>query len=299
MALLDIRKFESSFVIHFGGEGKSISAYTLASALVGFADAARIANNDLNPGYDIQIVVDALESGSFKATVRAIFTSARNLFSKELKGIVIGVIASYIYQHTLAPDTEVKVVVNSDEVVIQQGETKIIVPREVHNAVKRLEKNVDFGRAVSEAIGAIERDANIETLSLSPSPGLPEPPVEIPRGRLVALASPPEFIGQDRRYVEDEFDVLIIKALLERTKRKWEFAWHGMRISAPILDEQFYDRFCAHRVTVAPGDILRVKVRILQERSPEINVYLNKSYEIIEVLDHIPGMQQQDLPKTK
>jgi hypothetical protein len=46
-----------AFVIHFDTEGERINAYTLASALVGIADAAKAANASLNLGYDVEIVV--------------------------------------------------------------------------------------------------------------------------------------------------------------------------------------------------------------------------------------------------
>ncbi|MFC1335316.1 MAG: hypothetical protein G8D90_10480, partial [gamma proteobacterium symbiont of Clathrolucina costata] len=130
MHVIDLREFEEEFVIHFGGEPTRINAYTLASTLVSIADAAKAANALINPGYEVEIVVEALGSGSFKAKVRSIYNGLGNLFDKgDLKAIALSIIAAFIYQHTLAPDNEVNIIVNEDEVVIEQGETKVVVPR--------------------------------------------------------------------------------------------------------------------------------------------------------------------------
>jgi hypothetical protein len=295
MATVDIREFHDTFVIHFGGEYKRLNAYTLATALVGFADAAKAANAATNPGYDVQVVVEALGPGSFRATVRALYTSARNLFSNQsLKAIVLSIIASYIYQHTLAPDQSIVISIQDDEVIIQQGDTRIIVPRTVHEAVKALERNPEFEKGVCEVVEAIESDPDVTSIGLSPSPDAPVPPVEIPRERFTALPlnvdrSPRE----DERERFEETSLVILRAILERSRRRWEFVWNGVRISAPVTDDRFYDKFFNHQITVAPGDMLLVRLRIRQKRKPDLPIFVNDSYEIVEVLEHVSGMQQE------
>src|SRR5574340_502480 len=99
MRVIDVREFESDFVIYFGGEQKRINAYTLASSLVSIADAVKAANSLINPGYDVEVVVEAFGEGSFKAKVRTLYNGASNLFSKDnLKAIAVSVIASYVYE---------------------------------------------------------------------------------------------------------------------------------------------------------------------------------------------------------
>jgi hypothetical protein len=58
-----------------------VSAYALASALVGSANTVREANAVVSPGYKVKVVVEALTPGSFQAAVRTVFTNAKNLFS--------------------------------------------------------------------------------------------------------------------------------------------------------------------------------------------------------------------------
>lgn len=169
MAMLDVRQFEDTFVIHFGTDATRINAYTLASTLVAIADAAKSANAMLNPGYEVEVLVETFGPGSFRARVRAVYSGAGNLFSKEnLKGIVIGVIASYIYAHTLAPSSDVSVTVNTDEVIIEQGNAKVVVPRNVYDASKRLESNPEFKAGVSRAFQAIDNDPDVHYVAVTP-----------------------------------------------------------------------------------------------------------------------------------
>lgn len=163
MQVVDIREFKEEFVIYFGGEPKRINAYTLASSLVSVADAVKSANSLINPGYSVEVVVEAFGEGSFKVKVKTLYNGAKNLFSKEnLKAITLSVIAAYVYQHTLSPDIEVNVIVNDKEVLIEHGDSKIIVPREVHDCVKEVEKSDKFKQSISRTFEAVEKDNNID-----------------------------------------------------------------------------------------------------------------------------------------
>jgi len=86
------------------------------------ADAVKEANAIINPGYEVEVLVDAIGPGSFRAKVKAVYKGLQNLFSSaNLKSIVLGVVASYIYQVTISPDTKIQVNVDSNHVVIEQG----------------------------------------------------------------------------------------------------------------------------------------------------------------------------------
>ena len=112
------------------------------------------------------------------------------------------------------------------------------------------------------------------------------------RDRFAILTRPIELEEPNTRELVEIADVEILRAILERSGRRWEFVWGGNRLSAPVLDEQFYNDFFAHRITIAPGDALRVKLRIVQRKAPDIGVFINESFEVIEVLKHLPRPKQ-------
>lgn len=80
MTTLEIRREVDRFVLYFETPKHEVSAYALASALVGLADAVREANAVVNPGYKVEVVVEALSPGSFQATLRTVFTKAKISF---------------------------------------------------------------------------------------------------------------------------------------------------------------------------------------------------------------------------
>ncbi len=298
METIDIRHFEDTFVIQFGTNATRVNAYTLASTLVAIADAAKAANAALNPGYELEIVVEAVGAGSFKAKIRAVYRGAGNLFSADnLKGIVLGVISAYIYTHTLEPDRDISVTVNTDEVVIQQGDTRVVVPREVHEATKRVEQLPEFRSSVSRAFQAVDNDPEVGYLAVTASMRDANEEQKIPRQRFERLSGNAVFEQPGSREFVETTDVQITRAILERGRKRWQFVWHGVRISAPVSDDRFYDRFFAHEITIAPGDSLQVRLRVRQHRDPDTGILVNdpNGYDVLEVLEHRPRARQENV----
>ena len=139
MHVIDVKEFGDNFVVYYGGKQERINAYTLASSLVTIADAVKSANSIVNPGYEVEVVIEAFGPGSFKVQVTTLYHDAKNLFSREnLKAIVLSIIAAYIFQNTLAPSSqEPKIIINTDEVIIEQGNEKVVIPRSVYDGLKK------------------------------------------------------------------------------------------------------------------------------------------------------------------
>lgn len=295
MPIVDISQFEHSVVIHFDTEDTRINAYTLASTLVALADAAKAANSTLNAGCEIEIVVEALGPGSFRALIRAIYSTSRNLFSNQVVvGVVIGILGNYIYERTLSLDNKISVEVKTDEVVIQRGQDRVVVPRNVYDATRKVEKNPQFVKAMTKTFDAVASDEKVRSLGLVPAMDSPPPQISIPRAVLQTLASEiPE--DPDARVIFEAAELQIIKAILEKSKRKWEFMWRGIKISAPVVHEQFYVDFFAHDITIAPGDTLEVTLAIKQTKDLDTGIYSNIGYEVVEVHNHIPRIKQVPL----
>ena len=284
MDIIDIREYEEEIVLHFGGELKKINAYTLASSLVSIADALKEANSIINPGYEIEVLVEAFGEGSFRAKIKTACNGLNNIFTPaRLEQVAVGIFTAFIFQHTLAPDCEHKVNVDDTQVIIEQGDKKIIIPKSVYDAQKEVEKSERFRKSVSQTFEAVEKDSNITEFGLTKHIEDKTPDIIIPRERFYLLSQPIE-IDEPQREIQEVADLQIKRAILERSKRKWEFIWRGIKISAPVLDDHFYTDFFAHKVTIAPGDSFEVVLKIYQSR-----------YEVTKVNRHIPRYTQADL----
>ncbi len=291
MTTVEVRREVDRFVLHFETPRREISAYALASALVGLADAVREANAVVNPGYRVEVVVEALSEGSFRATVRTVFTKARDLFSRQaVQAVIWGIVATHIYEKAIKTDTPPKITVSDNLVVIEIGKDKIIVPRDVYEAKKQVEKSERFQGAIGRVFEAAESDPNVTGLAFTED-RQDVPPMIVPRDSFGLFRSPIEDAENTREVVEIT-QVEISRAILERGRRRWEFFWRGFKIAAPILDERFFDQFFAHKITIAPGDALEVALRIVQERNKDSGIFVNVRYEIVDVLNHVPRLKQ-------
>lgn len=296
MQIINVEEFEESFVIHFGTEAKKINAYTLASTLVAFADAAKAANSILNPGYEVEVVVEALGSGSFRAKIKTFYKGLNNLWSNQnLRAIVLSILASYIYQNTIAPSQEVKVTVDDSQVQIVQGNKTIIIPRHIHDALKEVEKSEKFSQDIQKTFDAVEKDPEIKSFGITKYIEDPQPTFVVEREKFPKLEFTIPEEPENSRIIVEVVELQILKAILERSKRRWEFVWRGIKISAPVIDENFYQKFFKRVITLAPGDSLQVKMKIYQKRDSDTGIYTNERYEIMEVQKHIPSPKQKYL----
>lgn len=298
MRVVDIAQFENSVVIHFDTDDTRINAYTLASTLVALADAAKAANTTLNAGCEIEIVVEALGPGSFRALIRALYSSSRNLFANQVvMGLVLGVLVNYIYERTLAVDDQVTVEIKTDEVIIQKGDDRVVVPRNVYDATRRVERNPQFVKAMTRTFEAVVADEKVMSLGLVEKMDSPAPAILIPRSTLISLATQmPD--DPDSRVITEQAELQIVKAILKKSNRRWEFVWRGVTISAPVVHDRFYVDFFAHEITIAPGDTLQVTLAVKQTKDPDTGIYTNVGYEVVEVHGHVPRIRQMPITES-
>ena len=220
MRVVDIGQFENSVVIHFDTDDTRINAYTFASTLVALADAAKAANASINAGGEIEIVVEALGPGSFRALIRALYSSSQNLFANQIVvGLVLGVLGNYIYERTLKVDEKLTVEVKTDEVIVTRGNDRVIVPRTVYEATRRAEKNPEFVKAMTRTFAAVAADEKVKALGLVERMDSPPPAIPIPRSTLLTLAAEvPQ--DPDTRVVTEHAELQIVKAILKKSNRK-------------------------------------------------------------------------------
>lgn len=182
MATIEVRREVDRFVLYFDTPRREVSAYALASALVGLADAVREANAAVNPGYQVEVVVEALSESSFKATVRTVFTKARNLFSHQaVQAVIWGIVATHIYEKAFKNETPPNIIVSDTLVTIEIGKDKIIVPKDVYEAKRQLEKSERFNNAVGRVFDAAALDPNVAGIALAQESDDVPPPLLIPR----------------------------------------------------------------------------------------------------------------------
>lgn len=190
MSIIEIPREVDRFVLYFDTSQRRINAYALATSLIGLSDAVRAANAAVNPGYHVEVVVEALEDGSFQAVVRTIYEKTRDLLSSEaVKAIVYGIIATHIYETVIKTDVPPVVTVGADVVTVEVGKEKIIVPRDVYEAKKQLERSERFSAAVGQIFHGAQSDDSVKGLGLKTNPDKSLPTLYVPRDSFVVFNS--------------------------------------------------------------------------------------------------------------
>jgi hypothetical protein len=305
MGIVDLREFKGDqVVIHFGGALTSVDAYTFANSLVAFADTIRSVNAIVNPSQSIEIRLESLGAGSFRAVIKRIAKGLGGFFSRVAEAVFWGIIATLIYENIIKDDPHVQISVRTDEVIIQKGGDKIIIPRNVYDQMPNVRANPEVQKNLSRTFQVLENDEAIQNFGLTPKLTDPEPLIQVPREDFPSLSSPPQLVEGDprRRERTENARLVILKAWLVPGNRKWSFEWNGVPLSAPIKDEGFLDRLARREYLIGHGDALDVRLRYQQEYDDSLGIYVNDphTFEIVEVLAAISrGGDQQSFPEKE
>jgi hypothetical protein len=301
MATIDLRTFEDDgFVLHFGGRAQEIDALTFGNALVSLAEAIQAINHEVNPGYALEVAIEAVGPGSFRARLKTAKKSLRTLFSRDsAHDLVVALLAILLWEKVISPDIPPKIRIHPDEVIIEHGGDRIIVPRAVFGQKEKIERSPAVNRHVARSMEILENDPSVASLGIARDLRDPEPVIEFSRESFPIIrrnAMPPP---EDRRRFQDHDVVLSVhKAVFERSARKWEFVWNGFRISAPILDQTFFDRLETRQIALRQGDVFHAVLRVHQVHDGRTGTWLNENYEVMavrEVIARGPDQSQANL----
>lgn len=295
---VDLRELEGNqIVIHFGGALSSVDAYTFANSLVAFADTVRAVNHALNPEQGIEVRLEAIGPGSFRAVVKRVAKGLGGFFSRGTEAVFWGIITTLIYNNLAARDPHTSITVNTEEVIIRTGDDTVIVPRIVYEQAQNLRADPEVQRNLQKTFNTIEQDEAVENFGLTPRITDKEPLVQVDREKIHMLASRQaltEVETETRRERTELARLVILKAWLVPGQRKWSFEWNGVPISASIRDPAFFNRIAAREFLIGYGDALDAKVRFWQDYDDALGVFVNDphTFEVLEVIRVVPKARQ-------
>ncbi len=289
MATIDLTKASDSegFVIYFGGQPNEVDSYTFANALVAVADAFREINSQVNSGTALEVRLEALAAGSFKAQLKGLRKSLPSLLTGFGKNVVLPIFLSFLWDEWKGDD---KITINTDEVIIERGQDRIIVPRAAYDAAKALPNKPAVRAHIAKAMTVVSADENVESFGIyrdlqsDSQPLILIPRADFDRVREIELADDPL-----RRHNDERATINVIKAVFQASNRKWEFVWNGVKISAPIEDAVFLADLLQRRYLMGNGDALDVDLRISQRWDSTSSVWLNDGYAVMKVYSHVPA----------
>lgn len=281
------------FVLHFGTPVNELEVHILTETLSAFSTAIQEINSSMFTGKGISIRVRPFEEGSFEVPFELIeFLVAGMLSAPNLPSIpeIIKVLREFIeIKIRLKGRPPQKVDSTGDGVQITTNEGEVIHVERVTGDL--VVNNVQINNSFNRSMNRLADDKSIDRLELQ----------DRNRKKLVAVDSEEfSYFGSPDRVSEDGTRVREIRAVLNVRKivfdftSMWGFYYDGVKISAKILDKEFLEQVQTEG-RFGNGDTLDVLLRIHQEFDVGVNTYVNKKYEIVEVLSHQPRPRDQEL----
>ena len=286
MATLDLRdaRDKDGFVVYFGGRPNEVDTYTFANALVALSDAVRAVNAEVNPGYSVELRLEGLSEGSFQARVREKPITIASALKWASNVVVWPILVTWFYTHVLDPD-ETNITVNTDEVVIQRGHDRIVVPREAYDRAKGLSSSGTVSGNVAKALGVVKADPHVTSLGiLKDFRKKHEPPaLLIERSQFAVMIDALDADAGRSRTITQEATLGILKAVFAKGDRKWDFVWNGIKVGATITDTVFMTKVMSREIMIGAGDAIEATMEIEQSFDHAAGVWLNRSYRIARV----------------
>lgn len=289
-------------VVHFGGALTSVDAYTFGNSLIAFADTVRAVNGVLNPGQYIEIRLEAVGPGSFRAVVKRLKKGLGGFLARGAEAVFWGIIATLIYENLLKHDPHTTIRVEPNEVIIEKDGDTIIIPRTIYEQMPAVRTDPQVQKNLSRTFQVIEEDSAIENFGLTPNLQDEKPLVQISRTEFSILAATDyalEVTDDARHRVRTErVRLVILKAWFVAGNRKWSFEWNGVPISAPIVDESFFDKLESREILIGQGDALDVELTYEQNYDDSLGVYVNdpQTFQVTKVFASVPRARQMRLP---
>lgn len=299
LTLRNMKQKESDcFKIHFEGHVDQIDVNVLVNNLLHTSTIIQEANKFLDTGKKIEVMIRPFEKGSFIVNVELIATVAdelKSLFTKEniqVAANVVVVFSGLLTLKSFLGGKRPKSIEKKDKnttIITNQNDNKTIVDNRVYNFFV---SSPEANDAVSKAFEAINNE-----------PGITAYEIQGRKGEQLARIEKPDFAAMtedllpddknDRR-VEESSAILTIIGLSFDESQRWEFSYKGRRINAKIKDPNFYERIDKGQ-PFAKGDMLEVNLKIKQVWDSSLNVYMDKSYQVDKITQHIPRGYQESL----
>ncbi|WP_345162451.1 hypothetical protein [Pontibacter saemangeumensis] len=288
---------DNEFKVKFDGELHEIDANTFVNYLIHLNSIIQEVNRELKPETKIDVKIKALERGSFLVhieLIRNLISSVPGLFNSanltDAASIVAIVSGLYNLKQFLAGKKPAQETASNNGVTIQnQNGGTLTVTNHVYNIYTT---NFTVNEAISKSFQTLENDESIAGFSITDVEE--KPIITIPREDFSALSEPNQIIEKDTDTIDVPDAKLSIIKLSFDPKLKSDFYYEGRKITAKVIDQTFYRSIDQGR-SFSKGDSLVVVLKIKRVFDQSVNHYIHKGYEVVEVIQHIPREQQQNL----
>ena len=282
--------------LEFEGQTHSIDANTLVNILIHYQSVVTEANKQLSGGArEVTLKVNALKQGSFVVDVSVAQNIVEQLFSKDvveyvaaLCGVVGGVYK--LYKHFKGRPVKTKEEKKNADTILKMGDNVNITINTYNQQIVR--------QAVSKSMETANDDPSVEGFTVKGDGG--EKCAEFERMEFEDYIydgfDTEDAVPEER--IEEEITTLVIVGLNFERGSRWQFMYNGFKISMIVKDDALMQKIDEGE-RFGKGDAIKVKLRRVQRYNKEYRAYENKSYRIVEFIEHIIPQKPLNLFEEK
>ena len=276
--------------ITFEGQTHQIDANTLINVLLHYQNVVNEANRELSGGSkNIELKINAIEKGSFVIDVSVVESTIKHIFFGESLTYLASLYAVVDGTHKLYKWFKGKPIKTEQD----KESAKTVIGNAEYNVTINVYNQQPVREAISKSIETANEDANVEGFSVDC--GEKEPTV---------------FEKKDfKDYIYTDFDeenkipneqeeivdaVLTIIALNFEAGSRWQFIYNGFKIQMIVKDDALMKKIDEGE-RFGKGDAIKVKMKIVKRYNPLYKAYENKSYKIVEFVEHIEAPKQPNI----
>jgi hypothetical protein len=277
--------------IKFGGDLHEIDLDILIESLVSYSCVAQETSAYLSQGEKVDIKIKATKQGSF--AVELILKVAKNtasLFSAEnisLASEIVAIIGGlYGLKKWIAKYGKPEIIRPTDDenINISNKNGNITINKNVYNIYN---EKPQVRENLRKTFAKLKEKEEIDDFSLKDIDTGQEI-FNVSRCDFSALASDDDEVEQRKQKVIKEKQELFVFKVVFKDNYKWEFFYQGIKIYALIDDKMFFSKIEKGEIAFRSGDKLIVDLQIEQIFNESANTFVNESYNVLSVIEHIP-----------
>ncbi len=289
---------QETLTVKFGGQAHQVDVQTFALSVLNFATVIKEINRQLG-STPVDIHIKAPSEGSVLVDLIATATTTASHIDSLLPDIprfvnLITVVGAMYGLHKFVSGRSIKEKKEKEReitITLDDG-SQMTIAEQVYNIYVNVPS---IANGISQNFSALSEDPAVSEFIVS---NKGKDIISVKREDYSRLAIKQQFETENSKKIIESANLYIYKVVFDKTDRKWEFYHGGNRISANITDEDFFKHVDAGE-SFAKGDQLRADLQITQILDESVGIYVNQSYQIVKVHEHIKRSEPQKLPFNK
>ena len=123
----------------------------LAKSLLEISNALKEINRIVNPDFDVDIYIEAVGKGSFRAGIKTLAKKVRPLNEAVFIPLLVSLFACYLFEKIFSDDLEINIIVNDHSYIVEAGDQRVVLPKEAQEPRNRIVESTEVEKCVSKA----------------------------------------------------------------------------------------------------------------------------------------------------